>query len=108
MSIDQTNVIDAISKSPKGEIVLTISDHHPWDNTWHLQLLQDKINAYLQFIEGGQIPKGYITSAGKEIIIDTVFRHQPTKEVISFLTNAKEVIVRAELDFQWRLLNFDE
>ncbi|MBB1283794.1 hypothetical protein HRH25_05350 [Flavisolibacter sp. BT320] len=50
MSIHQTDIIDIISTTPEGKVILTISDHHPWNETWHFQLLQDKINAYMQFI----------------------------------------------------------
>ena len=52
MSVDQTKIIDIISKSKDGEIVLTISDHLDWKNLQeHLLLLQEKINTYLTFLE---------------------------------------------------------
>lgn len=59
MSIDQSDVIDFISTTPEGKGVLTITDHLSWDMDFHLELLQDKINRYLQFIESGQIYEEY-------------------------------------------------
>lgn len=108
MSIDKTNTIDFISTSPEGRIVLTISDHQSWSEDWHLQLLQDKINAYLQFIESGQLIEDYPTAAEKEIIINTVLKYEPTDEATSFLEKAKEVILEAGIGFHWRILKNDE
>jgi hypothetical protein len=108
MSINQTNTIDFISTSHEGKVILTISDHHSWEETWHQQLLQDKINAYLHFIEGGQINDDYPNAAGRETIIEVVFKYGPTDEAISFLEKVKDVITGMEIGFQWRVLNFDE
>lgn len=108
MSINQTGVIDVISTSPEGNVVLNISDHHPWSEAWHLQLLQDKINAYLQFIESGQIINDYPAAAGKEIIIEAALKYEPTDEATSFLEKAKKVITSAGIGFQWKVLDFNE
>ena len=108
MSINQTNIIDAIGISHEGKVILTISDHHSWDVTWHLQLLQDKINAYLQFIESGQILEDYPSAAEKEVVIETVMKYQPTSVAISFLQEAKEIIKGAGLGFTWKVLKVEE
>jgi hypothetical protein len=108
MSVDQTGIIDIISTSSEGKVVLTISDHHSWDETWHLQLLQDKINAYLQFIESGQILESYPNAKGSEVMIETAMKYQPNSEAISFLESAKDIIKGAGYDFSWRVVNFDE
>ena len=85
MSVNQTDTVDFISTTPDGKIMLTISDHHSWDETWHLQLLQNKINSYLQFIESGQIFNDYPNAAGQELIIEIVMQFEPNEESISFL-----------------------
>lgn len=108
MSVNQTDIIDVISTTPDGMVVLTISDHHSWDETWHLQLLQDKINAYLQFIESGQIFDDYPNAAGRELIIETVMKFEPNQEAISFLEKAKEIITKTGTCFQWRVIRADE
>jgi len=108
MSVNQTDTIDVISTTPDGKVVLTISDHHSWEETWHLQLLQDKINAYLQFIESGQIFDDYPNAAGQQLIIDTVMKFEPTEEATSFLEKAKEIITKTGIGFQWRVMKADE
>lgn len=108
MSINQTNTIDIIGTTPEGKVVLTISDHHSWEETWHLQLLQDKINAYLQFIESGQIFEDYPNASGRELIIETVMKYEPTLDATSFLEKAKEVVTGAGIGFQWRVCNLKD
>ena len=108
MSVNQTETVDLISTTPDGKVMLTISDHHSWDETWHLQLLQDKINSYLQFIESGQIFEDYPNAAGRELIIETVMQFEPNEEGISFLEKAKEIVTKAGKGFQWRHLQTDK
>jgi hypothetical protein len=59
MTIEDTAQVDFISRESPGELWLTISDHLPWTENEgrHLELLQDKLNAYLEFIESGQLWK---------------------------------------------------
>lgn len=62
MTIDQTGVIDFVTRDPvSGKLGLVISDHLSWeeDEDEHLWLLQEKLNSYLAFIETGQIHKVY-------------------------------------------------
>lgn len=107
MSINQTNIIDFVSTRHYGKIVLSISDHHSWEESWHLQLLQDKINAYLHFIESGQITDQYPSAAGQELIIEEVMQFEPNEEAILFLKYAKEFIAGMGIEFQWRILSVE-
>jgi hypothetical protein len=102
MSVDQINTIDVISTSPNGKVVLSISDHLSWSEEFHLQLLLDKINSYLQFIETGQIFIEYPNAVGCELVIETVMKFEPSEEGTAFLTKAKEVVNNAGIGFQWR------
>jgi len=60
MTVEETNVVDLISTDRKtGDIILIISDHLDWsDSTGHQQILQAKFNAYLAFVESGEILAG--------------------------------------------------
>ena len=108
MSVNQTNVIDAISIRPDGNVSLTISDHHSWEEPWHLSLLQDKINSYLQFIETGQIFDDYPDASGKELIIQTVMKYEPTEEAISFFLQVREIVMNVGIGFEWGVLDLKE
>jgi len=57
MSIDEVNKIDMIiTDKKKTRVGLVISDHLDWEEGEgeHLVLLQDKLNAYVHFIESGK------------------------------------------------------
>jgi hypothetical protein len=67
MSIVQGNKIDmVVTDKEKTRVALVIADHLDWeeDESEHLVLLQDKINAYLHFIESGQLKQSRPDLAG--------------------------------------------
>jgi hypothetical protein len=69
MSVENRELIDFISIDPSNKVALTISDHLKWDNNEdHLLILQDKINAYLEVIESGQIYEIYPDAVDKNFI----------------------------------------
>jgi len=59
MAIDDLDKIDPlVTDKEKNFVRLIIADHLDWeefDEGDHLELLQDKINAYLHFVEDGQL-----------------------------------------------------
>jgi hypothetical protein len=81
MAIDQTNTVDSIGVDPnKDEAQLIISDHLPWNageerDREHMYLLQEKINAYLRFIESGEIYTAYPKARGKKAMIRLVGKY---------------------------------
>jgi len=106
MSVEQTNVIDIISKAPSGEITLTISDHLGWTNTKdHLLTLQEKLNAYLRFLDSGEIYEQYRDAAGRKLLIKVVFQHAPNLEARSFLSRARAIIEDAGYGFDFELFS---
>jgi hypothetical protein len=73
MSVDQPDVVDIISASKSGEIVLSISDHLDWTDTHgHLLVLQEKINRYLSFLESGEVYQRYPDAPGRKMTIKVV------------------------------------
>ena len=106
MSVDQTNVVDIIGKTPTGEITLTISDHLDWTETAdHLLTLQEKLNTYLRFLESGEVYERYPDALGRVLIINVVFKFAPNLEARSFLTKAKSIIEGAGFRFQFELFS---
>ncbi len=85
MSVEQIDKVDFISTSKEGIIKLTISDHLEWDaKNEHLLILQNKINAYLNFIESGQILEEYPSSANKKLRLKLFCNFLPMKLQIFF------------------------
>ncbi|MDM9622631.1 DUF6572 domain-containing protein [Rhizobium sp. S96] len=105
MSIDQTEIIDFVSiEKSNGEVVLTISDHLPWeeDEEEHLLLLQEKINAYLRFIESGEMFRKVPRSEGRNIVIDVVMKFPLSPNAQIFLERAKAAVEEADFGLRWR------
>jgi hypothetical protein len=102
MAVDNTNVVDFIStKDDTNEVYLTISDHLDWSSVMdHLLLLQEKINAYLGFIESGDLYTQYPLAYGKQIVINVVGKYDLTEEAIEFYAEAS--VVALELNTMLR------
>ena len=102
MSIEHLDRIDAISTTPDGRIQLTISDHLDWQNLeLHSELLQDKIFAYLEFIENGQLREVYPESLNKKIAISLSLNHGPSEFGLSILNKIKTFFDGKEIEFYW-------
>ena len=103
MSIERKDVIDIVSIDPKGNAVLTITDHLPWDaENEHLLLLQDKINSYLGAIEDGQLYDIYPNAKSRNIVIRIVSLDCPDKDGLLFLERVKEILTSAGYGFEFR------
>lgn len=103
MNIEQKDIIDFISTSPDGKIVLTISDHLLWDEkNEHLLMLQEKLNSYLRFIESGEIFESYPATKDNSLIIEIGLQYEPNEVGLAFLNHCKETIINARIDFKWR------
>jgi hypothetical protein len=96
MSVDQFDVVDLASVNNVGEMVLTISDHLDWSDTIeHQTTLQNKFNAYLAFVEGGEMLQKYPDAKGRPIVFNVVFKFRPDQEGLLFLNRARQVIESA-------------
>lgn len=84
-----------------GHVVLTIADHLNWhDSASHQHALQTKFNAYLAFVESGEVFQRYPESKGRPIAFKVVFKYRPDKEGQEFLAKAREVIEKAGFELR--------
>ncbi|WGV58812.1 hypothetical protein QIH01_25605 [Brevibacillus brevis] len=93
MSVLDKNKVDGIGKSKtENRLALMISDHLDWENELeHLKLLQDKMNAYITFIESEQIYNVYPDSKSVDgFIFDFRFKHEPTENCSKLLEVFRE------------------
>ena len=105
MTVEQIRVIDIISFDKKtGEVWLTISDHLDWSNTLeHLKLLQVKLNAYLAFVESGEIFERYRRAKNRPVVFEVVFQLSPDEQGREFLVRAQEFIKTAGFELRHRV-----
>jgi hypothetical protein len=102
--VDEPNTIDILSVGADGALNLTISDHLDWaDSIAHQLTLQTKMNAYLRFIESGEVFEHRPECAGTSVVIRVVFKHQPDPDGLQFLDRAKVVIGNAGFGFEYRV-----
>lgn len=92
MSVDQTNIIDAISLNNTSNIVeLSIIDALDWENPIeHLLILQSKINAYFNFVESGQIYEEYSDAIDNKINIGLISKYDLPAQAEEFLDKARK------------------
>lgn len=76
MTIRKTNVVDWLGlEKGTGHVLLTVVDDEDWANEHeHLELLQEKLNSYLAFIESGEVYERLASEVGR-----TVSREIPVK-----------------------------
>lgn len=106
MSIEQSDTVDFVSvDDASGRVLLTISDHLDWDEDEraHLLMLQEKINAYLRFIESGEINKKFPEASGRKIAISVVGQFPLSKQADLFFQHAKTAIRSAGFSLEFKL-----
>jgi hypothetical protein len=106
MSIEQTGTIDFVSiDKASGEVRLTISDHLDWDKTegQHLLLLQEKLNAYLRFIESGELYQKYPETNERPVIIQITSKFPMSKKAEVFFEKAAGAIDNAGFKLMFKL-----
>jgi hypothetical protein len=105
MSVENTKVIDVVSIDLDGNAILSISDHLEWDDkNEHLLILQDKINAYLDAIESGNLYKVFPNAKDRKIIIRIVAMYEPNSDVLIFLKRTEEILKSAGYGFGFKVL----
>ena len=87
MSIIETNKIDGIGKAKdKRELMFLIADHLDWVNEYeHLTILQEKINAYLGYIETKQFNEVYPNDSFDSFVIKIHFKYQISEKCSEFI-----------------------
>ena len=105
MSVENPEVVDFIgTDKTTGRVVLTISDHLPWDND-HFSVLEKKIGRYLDFVNSGQLLEKRPDAEGKAVEISVVFKHELTEEALRILNAAQEDIQKLGMILSYHQLD---
>ena len=105
MSIEQADVVDAIGiDTVTDEVVLTVTDHLDWlDLENHIFLIQEKLNAYLSFVESGEISESYPKANGRKIRVDLIGKYEIVREAEPYIEQMREVMKGAGVALRTRL-----
>jgi len=99
MTVEQTDVVDFVGVNrADGRVVLTVSDHLPWDDDDHVLTLQDKLNAYIRFVESGQLLKEHPAVAERAVQIHIVCKYPPSEVGVQFLEMARRKLEAVGID----------
>jgi len=108
MAIDNSNVIDFIGIDEKNnEVILTISDHLDWQlKIDHLLKLQAKINAYVDFIESGEIYEKYAKAIDREVVIEIHGKYElpMDSDVSKFYDKVKDTLKEISIAIRFNKL----
>jgi hypothetical protein len=108
MSVDDLTTIDCmgIPIDAPHEVNLGISDHLDWDVSFdeHLYMLQAKINAYLGFIESGEIYQSFppATQTTKKVI-EVFFKNEPPSHANPFLNHVSDCLKKLSIELKMRV-----
>jgi amino acid transporter len=100
MTIEQTDTIDFLTlENETGDVLLTVSDHLDWseNENRHLVLLQDKLNAYLRFIDGGEITRKFPLAIGGDIVINVIGKFPCGEKATAFFAQARAAMLARDL-----------
>jgi hypothetical protein len=105
MTIEQRDKIDFVTITKAGEVLLSISDHLPWDDQrQHLYMLQEKLNAYLRFVESGELREKFPEAAGMPIVFNVVANFELPEAARAFIASTRKVIIEAGFELRVNLM----
>jgi Family of unknown function (DUF6572) len=96
VSIEDTNQIDLIAVRPGSPVVsLVINDHLDWDDVGaHCLLLEEKLNAYIAFVESGQLARQHEPELPADYTVEVhlAAQHPPPRAARPFLARAGQIL----------------
>jgi hypothetical protein len=109
MSVLETDLVDYIYLDDNDETpVLVVSDPLTWrppEDQRHLDMLRDKLNAQIAFIETGQIKSVWPPFDGRPVRVEVIARCPLTPSASEFYTLARQVMTKANMDLRFQLLD---
>ena len=92
MAVDDPNVVDFVGtdRTTSG-VVLVISDHLPWADPTHFEVLERKLGGYLEYVRSGKLWTDRPAVKGKPVEVRVVCQYAPDKKAVAFFELAKTI-----------------
>jgi len=106
MSVTDTDVVDYIYLDDDEQTpVLVVSDPLPWrpGDAAHLDILRNKLNAQIAFVETGQIRDVYPPYGGGRVRVEVVARCRLNDAAAQLYAAAQRTMAKANMDLAFRL-----
>jgi hypothetical protein len=105
MSVEDPEVVDFIGTDKEtGRVVLSISDHLPWNKN-HFSILEKKISKYVDFVKSGQLLEARPDAHGRAVEISIVFKHELSDEARRILVTAQEDVQKLGMILSYHRLD---
>lgn len=111
MPIEQTDAVDCLTlENETGNVLLTVSDHldGSGNETRHFVHLQDKSNAYLKFVEGGEIARKVPESIGRRIVINVIGKFPRSEKAIAFFAQVQTATLAFGIGLRFTLYQLNQ
>lgn len=107
MAVDNPNVVDGVAiDKDRNALCLLLTDHLAWegkdalDEYEHLKLLQEKLNAYISFLESGQYKESYPNEEFSMAVIEIHFQYSVTDNCEKFLNTVQNQVGQYEIKIE--------
>jgi hypothetical protein len=103
MSVSDASTIDIIGVERSTNCaVMAITDHLDWaDVEGHLEILQAKVNTYINIFESGELLRVYPDAEQRMVVIRVLWKHDPPPAALRFVEQARQVCEGIGLGFEW-------
>ena len=116
MSLRRPRVIDYLGvEKTSGHLTLIVTDDEDWsDEVLHMELLQEKLDSYLAFVESGEVHVSLKEELGRTVPSDTpvdvriLAKYPASRRGLAFLDDARSRFRQAGVTLEYRVLTWDE
>lgn len=107
MSVRDVDIVDYVYLEDGTQTpVLVVSDPLTWkppEDEDHLEMLREKLNSQIAFVESGQIKSIWEPYSGGLVRVEVVARHSLSGVAHEFYRVAAKVMKKSNMDLQFRL-----
>ena len=107
MSVRDIDIVDYVYLEDDTQTpVLVVSDPLSWkppEDEDHLELLREKLNSQIAFVDSGQINAIWTPYSGGLVRVEVVARHGLSEMAREFYAVAARVMKKSNIDLQFRL-----
>ncbi|BFM13929.1 hypothetical protein R50073_01120 [Maricurvus nonylphenolicus] len=101
MTIESSGTIDLIATNDENNTVtLAISDHLEWSDENKVDMLAEKIDSYLYYIDSGQLIKAYPDAEGMTVNILLKSMHKPNEMGSMIIDSISESLEEIDVKFE--------
>jgi hypothetical protein len=107
MSVREVDIVDYVYLEDATQTpVLVVSDPLGWkppEDEDHFELLREKLNSQIAFVDSGQISSIWEPYSGGVVRVEVIARHALSEQARRFYAEAARVMRESNMDLQFRL-----